>query len=268
MPTSEQAAAQLAEERAIREAELTARPSKGPPPKVPKIVDAARDAVAGIVPLRSHEIERRIAQAEADHASVVAAYGAAALDAEAGLDGAADRFAALQADVKAKAARIEALRAALEAAKEAEQRERFALQARKRKRDLKRIEDALAARDKDAARIVAGIAEAVAGWRDLMEHTDDAGRPIPMARARYGEGYALGMNQLRRLVAHELYRQGAWPKREGIDPPGPHVGNFPGGEPPTADFYEAPGRIKPLDQAIKEGSAGLLRVLNGQRELL
>jgi hypothetical protein len=231
-----------------------------------KLVDVARDAVAGLVPLRSSEIEQRLAAAQAEHAQLQADYGAAALDAEAGLDGAAERFATIQAARDKAASRISDLTAALGAAQEAEQRERFALQARKRKRDLKAIEDALTARDKAAERIVAGVAEAVAGWRDLMHHTEAACQPIPEARSRYGEGFALGMNQLRRLVENELYREGAYRKRPGDDP-GLHPGNFPGGHPPSVNLYEAPSRIPPLDKTIKEASANLLKLLSGAREL-
>jgi hypothetical protein len=232
-----------------------------------KLTDVARDAVAGFVPLRSDEIERRIAETTADLNSTASAYGAAALDAEAGLPGAADAFAAVQAKKRQLEARIADLTAALGAAQEAEQRERFALQARKRRRDLKAIEEALAARDKAAERIVAGIAQATTAYRDLMQANETACRPVPMARDKYGENLALGASQLRRLVEGELYRLGAWPKKTGDDP-GPHPGNFPGGKPPSADLWEAPSRIVPMDHAIKEASARLLELLAAQRELL
>ena len=234
---------------------------------MPTLANTVRDAVAGIVPLRSDEIERRIAQTTADLNATASAYGAAALDAEAGLPGAADAFASIQARKRQLEARIADLTAALGAAQEAEQRERFALQARKRKRDLKAIEEALAARDKAAERIVAGIAQATAAYRDLMQATETACRPVPMARDKYGENLALGASQLRRLVEGELYRLGAWPKKPGDDP-GPHPGNFPGGKPPSADLWEAPDRIAALDVTVRQASARLLELLAAQRELV
>jgi hypothetical protein len=230
------------------------------------IADAIRDAVTPLAPLRASEIEARLHRAQNEQAALNVGFDELALDAEVGVAGAADRFTERQAAVRACVAKIERLEAALKGAKDNEQRERFAIQARKRVRDLKKVEETLVAREKAAERLVAGIAEATSAYRAIQELTEQACRPVPEIRARYGEAWLLGMGQLKRAVESELYRQGAHRKKPGDDP-GYHPGSFPGGKPPNADLIESPQRLEPLDVAIKNATTGLMALLREARTI-
>ena len=227
------------------------------------IAEAIRDAAAPLVPLRSFEIEKRIFDAQKEHAALSVGLGAIALDAEAGLPGAAEKFAALQADLKAKAERVAHLQLALTAAQEAEQRERFALQARKRKRDMKRVEGLLADRATATEALVRAIGQAVPAWHSLIQASRDLEQFTPSVVLNGGSDL-LGVARLRGLVEAELYRQGA---PGGIDE---QWSMFPGAKTHSEIFLEDyaanPQSTPPLVDTIAALNARIVALLTGQRE--
>jgi hypothetical protein len=218
---------------------------------MPKIIDNIRNGRPPLTPSPG-DIEAKIADAEAQLSATDPDYSRAALEAEGGVPGAADRFAAVVERRKAIAGRLEMLRSALAAAQADERAHQARQRAKLFKDNLAKITAAFTKRDDAAQRLSDHIAGAAQAYRDLLELSDKAALPLPGVSIPAGS--LIGTGELRRAVERELYRLGA----TALD----HRRNFPGGKSHDIELLDAPERLPALVDVVKEASAFALATVS------
>ncbi|HEX3920067.1 MAG TPA: hypothetical protein VHW60_22240 [Caulobacteraceae bacterium] len=229
---------------------------------MPKLIDRALSAVRSAPPpLTSAEIERRLTATRQTLAGLVSEHPRAALDAEAGLDGAPQRLADNVAQQDAARQRIVTLESAMVAAREGEALDRTKLQARLRKENVGKVLQALQARDRAADRLQAALQAAAVAWRDLLTYSERAALPIPGLPEAHG--VVTTPHEIARAVEREIWRVGTWPKAAGASP-GRDPRNMPGGNPHGFDFEEQPNALPKLADEMRRASDHAARQLTGE----
>jgi hypothetical protein len=177
----------------------------------------------------------------------------------------AARHAALLADQDSEAANLAAeieqqrrlLRGFQDKAKllqEEVQKEEQARRTKEREELIVRIEKKFADRDAAAAELSDAIRKADAAFRKMI----DAGQAVLAAwpwQSHDTHAVLLSTGAITSVVAHELYKTGARPRRfGGMDQPGDGL-NFPGGRCPDLRLANLQEKIKPLTAVCAEASA-------------
>ena len=220
---------------------------------MPRIINNLLSGKPPLTPAPA-ELEAKIAAAEARLELARADHAQAALEAEGGLPGAAERLTRAAELRNAAFDRVEDLRGALTAAQAEVERQRARMQAKLRKENLARVAAALDRRDEAAGHLSEHVGAAVAAWRELVEWSDKAAIPVPGGVVP--DGALLKVGELRRLVERELYRQGA----RALD----HGHDFPGGRPYDVMMADQPDRLPALAEECKAASRWALKTLAEQ----
>ena len=200
------------------------------------------------------DIEAKIGEAEANAEQARAEHAQAALEAEGGLPGSAERLAQAVAQRQAATDRLETLRSALSAAHIEDQRHRARMQAKLRKENLARLTAALERRDQVAVRLAEHIGAAVIAWRELVDWSDKAAIPVP--GGVMPQGALLHVGELRRAVEREIYRQGA----RALD----HGHDFPGGRAHDVALIDQPDQLPALVDECAAASRWAINTLAEQ----
>ena len=190
------------------------------------------------------EVKLRAAQNKA--AALEGEYGAACLDAVAGIEGGSARLDAMQSDLARARGDVKTLEVALGAARDRDQENLRKSRVAMQKTQLAACRTHLRARDEAAEALSAALAEAAKHWRVLVERSAKAEAANPIG-GNWPDGAICSANELFRPVQLEMARLCALAGCEDLLPGVPHVDDAIG--------------VTPLLPKIKEASAQMLAVL-------
>jgi hypothetical protein len=205
------------------------------------------------------ELRKRLAEADAEVASLNDQYGEHALAAESGDSDAAAQLVKLQDSASAAHRRVIALRAAIKAAEQAEVKREAEAKAAVRKSLVDSIRAQFRQRESAAVRIVAAIENLALAYEDFQRVNDRISKAIPSGTPQLPASALLSGIHLRRAIASELFRAGHGERgANGIGYPN----MIPGAE--QFDFRSDPETMTPFDKVAKDGAAYVMAVLEGK----
>jgi hypothetical protein len=206
------------------------------------------------------ELSKRLAKARAEHFELNQTSAALALDAEAGIEGAAEKYLHASAKLTALAEN------ALIAAKEQHKRFMFAEAVKTRAGTIKAVEKLVGKRNRAGAGVAAGLYEAVRAWKELLATNAEIAQLLPILAQELGGPALVDTRDLRREVLNEIARVGQYPGYSPSDGPDPRA--FPGGQSSVAVELGIKGEPdRAFSTTIQAAGARLLNKLAATREL-
>jgi len=198
-------------------------------------------------------IAERIDAAEHRLADLQSQHGPAAIEWAQGIEGAADRLAAIEQDITDVERELARLRVAHDEAVAADQRmlaqQRAAIQAAQ----LRKVKREFELRDDAALRLSVAIENAVSAYRDLILHSRAATRACPLG-STWPNGSLCGDGELQRAVDQEMFRLGDTDPVERI-PSFPRMDRY---------LLAHPNKVVPLAERVRRQSAITLANLKGE----
>jgi hypothetical protein len=212
------------------------------------------------------EINQRLAKARAAHYELNQQHAALALDAEAGIEGAAGKYLDASAKLTALAEDIARLESALLAAKEQRQKWQFAEAAKTRTGKIKAVEKLVGKRNRASDGVGAGLYAAVQAWKELLATNQEIAQLLPVMAQELGQTALIDTRPLGREVANEIARLGRYPGHSDSDGPDPR--SFPGGQAHVAVELGIKGEPeRQFGTTVKAAGARLLNTLAATRDL-
>lgn len=153
-------------------------------------------------------------------------------------DGAGDRLRDARTELSAAEQRLTDLALALSVAESREAEHRAAQEREHRRAVVDRVLVHLETRDSAGSRLQSALGDVMKAYREMISAVDEARRAAGAVQLPVDAG-ALGLDQIKRLVASETWRQG------GDGSIGSAVA-FPGARAPTASSVNDPGSLPPL----------------------
>lgn len=179
----------------------------------------------------------------------------AAYDLAAEAEGAEDRLRDARTELTAAEQRLTDLALALSVAEGREAEQRAAQEREHRRAVVDQVLVHLQARDAAGARLQTALGEVVASYRAMISAVDEARRSAGAVQLPIEAG-GLGLDQIKRMVATETWRQG------GDGSIGSAVA-FPGARAPTASSVNDPASLPPLVDQLAASTDYVREFLGG-----
>jgi hypothetical protein len=223
-----------------------------------KLTESLKSAFKSLPPADPQKLAGRIAGEEALIHDLEQKHAAAALNRTAGVNGAAEAMAGLDADLEAARRNVRGLQAAhalaLQHKAERERMGRAALHATQ----INAIAQHIAARNKAAEELATALEAAATAYKALVKRSQKAINANPVGLGAWPGGSYCELSAIKQAIAHELYRLTADGSLE-------QRFTFPGAAFDGLGHRQQPEKITPLVDVIKHASEHTLAVLRGRK---